>query len=150
SGSSRPPGGGGSGGSGSGGSMPNVPEVPAVSSYGGLLYNGDFVLTNDGGPAGWSKYGGEMRATRSAFRGASAVELSSATDTVRWVHQAVGVQPNSWYRVDVQARRQNGTGEVFIRVSWYASFDGSGSYIEQVDSPITTSPGWTLLSTGPI
>jgi hypothetical protein len=122
---------------------------PGTNGFGGLLANGDFEQVSGGKPVGWAKFGGEMTSTADAARGAHAACLQSDTSSTKWLHQAVPVEGGAWYAASVEAR-VSGPAAVSLRVSWYASTDGSGSSIGQHDSPEATAPAWTGLATGPI
>jgi hypothetical protein len=128
-----------------------VPVVVTPGGAGGLLANGGFEVLDGDAPAGWSKFGGELFATAAARTGVHAASLLSLTDSTKWVHQAAAVTGGRWYRFSAWAMRESGDGEMFLRLSWYASSDGSGTAIDQVDSLTTTSVvTWTMLDTGPV
>lgn len=122
---------------------------PGGSGFGGLLVNGDFEQTSGGKPVGWAKFGGEMSSSADAARGAYAACLESTTDSAKWLHQLVPIVGGNWYAASVSARVV-GPAAAAVRISWYASADGSGASIEQHDSPETTSAAWHTLTTGPI
>jgi hypothetical protein len=122
---------------------------PGSTGFGGLLANGDFEHVSGGKPVGWAKFGGEMSSTSGSARGAYAACLDSDTASTKWLHQAVDVDARGWYAAAVEARVE-GPAAASIRVSWYASSDGSGASIAQHDSVETTSSAWTSLATGPV
>ncbi|GMV84674.1 MAG: hypothetical protein AMXMBFR80_05320 [Dehalococcoidia bacterium] len=122
---------------------------PGSSGFGGLLANGDFEQTAGGKPVGWAKFGGEMTSTLNAARGAHAACLKSTTNSAKWLHQLVPIVGGDWYSASVSARVA-GPAAASVRVSWYAAPDGSGSSLEQHDSPETASAAWSSLTTGPI
>lgn len=122
---------------------------PGSSGFGGLLANGDFEQTSGGKPVGWAKFGGEMTSSQDAARGAYAACLQSSTDSTKWLHQLVPIVGGNWYAASASAR-VTGPAAASIRISWYGSADGSGTSIEQHDSPETTSAAWDSLTTGPI
>jgi hypothetical protein len=123
----------------------------SIPEYGGLIRNGNFERVGDGGlPAFWSKFGGSMGLTSSAHGGQQAATLSSDGGGTWWIHQAAQVSGGQWYRAEAWGRVQSGSGEAFIRVNWYASIDGSGANIGQVDSGIVTGSGWAYMTTGAI
>ncbi len=156
---SPPPSGGPPGGGGSPGSPPPPPTAtaapgptatPAPGDFGGLLQNGNFEQGGPDGPAHWRRFGGTLERTSNAYRGDWAARHVSNTSSTKWVWQPVPVQPGGWYRAEARARVEYGAAELFIRVSWYASPDGSGTYISQQDSRLSTSQQWRALSTGAI
>ena len=128
--------------------MPTPAAGSSSSTFGGLLRNGDFEDEDNGKPAGWSKYGGTMSLTSEAYGGAWSAMLESDTSSTKWLYQAVGVDPATWYEARAMARAEG--GEVFIRVSWYASNDGSGTILDSADSNMSSSNTWTPLSTGAV
>ena len=127
----------------------STPKLPTGSGTGGFLANGDFELVAEGKPAHWQKFGGEMVSSPEAARGSFAGCLESTTPSTKWLYQIVSVEGGGWYAAGASAR-MSGPGEASIRISWYESGDGSGTQIEPFESPGTTAPSWTLLSTGPV
>lgn len=117
---------------------------------GGMLANGGFEALEDGQPAGWSKVGGDFVADSDAFEGAWAAALTSDTSSTKWVHQFVAVEPGAWYEVDAHGRIAEGAGEVWVRLSWYASPVGAGEALETADGPLSSGEDWTSLATGPV
>lgn len=131
--------------------LPAIPTpTPSGPNIGGLLTNGGFEIHSDGAPSGWSKVGGTLTSAFGGYAGQRAGSLYSQTTSTKWVYQSVGVTPGNWYRASAMARISAGSGEIFIRVSWYASANGSGSALAQQDGNVTSSGGWASLSTGPI
>jgi hypothetical protein len=66
--------------------------------------------------------------------------LTSATASTKWAYQIVGVQAGAYYQGGAYAMQDNATpGELFMRVSWYATGDGSGEAIATDDSTQTIS-----------
>ena len=127
-----------------------TPSPPAIqSTFGGLLQNGDFEDIADGKPLAWSKFGGSLESSSNAFRGKNAASLASDTSSTKWLFQVAPVSGGRWYQGSAIAG-VTGSGEAFIRLSWYASADGSGTSTGQHDSPVTSNPGWTPLTTGGI
>lgn len=124
----------------------STPTYAAGAGPGGLLANGDFERYSDGKPAYWSKTGGEMTVTGDSYRGDTAACVESTTGSTKWLSQVVAVDGGSWYVAGVHARTN--AGSAFIRVTWYASADGSGESLAQADSA-EASGGWTAVSTGP-
>jgi hypothetical protein len=114
-----------------------------------LLVNGDFEeAREDGTPYGWRKTGGAMAATDAVH----ALELTSETASTKWAHQAVTVHPGAYYEAAGWAMSATGGAEMFLRVSWYASEDGSGQALASADSAVVTgeSPGFNYTTTGAV
>ena len=127
-----------------------TPEDGAADSgFGGLLANGDFEIDGGGFPAHWSKFGGTMTLSDDAYEGNHAAALTSTTTSTKWLHQVAAVDGGSWYMASGFSRSTGG-GSTSLRVSWYASADGSGSAIEVAESNIVASSEWSPLSTGAI
>jgi hypothetical protein len=133
----------------SGQAPPTAAHTPQHSGFGGLVSNGDFENEDAGRPEGWSKFGGTMAVSGSAHGGARAATLESDTTSTKWLYQAVALDGGHWYVADGFARVQ-GSGEAFIRLSWYASGDGSGTAIDQADSDIVSGANWTPIRTGAV
>jgi hypothetical protein len=128
-----------------------APTLPTPSPpFGGLLQNGDFEQLAGDEPAHWSKFGGTVSLTPLAFRGEWAASHLSTTASTKWMFQTVRIEGGGWYEAAGWARVESGNAELFIRVTWYASVDGSGSLMSQVDSAVTSSNQWTQLGTGAI
>lgn len=132
---------------------PQATPTPAPAaghgSYGGLLYNGDFEDMDAGLPAGWAKYGGTVSVSSDSYEGDHAAVLNSTTSSTKWLYQVVPVVAGHWY-LATGYTNVSGPGEAFLRLSWYASDDGSGSSIEQADSGVSVASAWTEVSTGPV
>ncbi|MBK6318054.1 MAG: lamin tail domain-containing protein [Dehalococcoidia bacterium] len=123
----------------------STPTIPAGSGYGGLLANGDFEIIREGKPAYWEKFGGMMTATGEAARGSYSGCIVSETNSTKWLYQVVSVEGGGWYAGGVTARVTGGSASV--RISWYASDDGSGSQISQDESTVSGSSGWNEVAT---
>jgi len=132
-----------------------TPETAAEPAFFPSLVNGGFEqLRADGTPYGWRKVGGEM-ATAAAVRyqGLRAAALTSRTESTKWLFQTVGVRGGSYYRLRAMALKSGAAvQETLLRVSWYASADGSGAQLATADSqPLTAdSPRFAGLDTGPV
>lgn len=124
--------------------------VCSPAEPGELLGNGGFEALAGGAPACWSKFGGELRSDTTAYRGAYAALFDSSTTSTKWIYQVVLVDGGELYEASGMLRRAYGEGEVFLRVSWYLSPDGSGSLIDQHDSERSSASGWVALTTGEI
>ena len=114
-----------------------------------MLANGDFEVVVDGKPAYWQKYGGTMFAGGTSVSGVYAGCLESDTSSTKWLYQVVSVTAGDWYAATAYGRI-TGSGGLSLRVSWYASEDGSGSQLDQVTSNVSAANDWTLLGTGPV
>jgi hypothetical protein len=118
------------------------------------LVNGGFErLRGDGTPYGWRKVGGTMAGTSAAHaQGARSASLTSATESTKWLYQTVTVHGGEFYRLRAKALVPgDGAREVMLRISWYASADGSGNQIETADSEPLPAPssGFVEIDTGP-
>ncbi|MCK9520268.1 MAG: hypothetical protein M0R74_14775, partial [Dehalococcoidia bacterium] len=135
---------------------PSVPvpaptmSAPDAPKAGELLRNGGFEQVLNGRPSGWANQGGTLRADRGAAQGSWAASLDSTTDRTKWIHQVVPVKAGEWYEASATGRVRSGATQIFVRVSWYRSHDGSGSNFAQHDSDVSSSTAWTPLTTGPI
>jgi len=115
--------------------------------------NGGFEqLRADGTAFGWKKQGGEIGTTTAvAAEGARALALTSRTDSTKWAHQTVAVTSGRYYEAAVQVMPASGVEAAFLRLSWYASGDGSGTAIENADSlMVPEGSTFQLLSTGAV
>jgi hypothetical protein len=113
------------------------------------LFNGDFEL----GLVGWQKLGGELRLVGTRVHaGASAGSLVSNTDSTKWAYQIVRVDPSLWYEFAGYVAADSGVSRAYLRISWYASRDGSGWQIATTDSTqaIGGGTGFVALSTGSV
>lgn len=116
------------------------------------LVNGGFEdLRHNGTPYGWHKQGGLMStATDRRTEGARALVLSSNTTSTKWAYQTVAVEGGSYYEASVQADAGPGSEAAFLRLSWYATADGSGQAISSTNSSETAVAGFRPLTTGPV
>ena len=83
--------------------------------------------------------------------GGRAAALTSRTGSTKWLFQTVGVRAGSHYRLRAMALKDDAAvREALLRVSWYASADGSGGQLSTADSqPLTVdSPRFVGLDTG--
>jgi len=127
---------------------PTPPGMPT-----GCLLNGGFEEANGAALVGWEDYGGGLQQTATHRRsGSFAAAYTSDSESTKWVYQSVHVQPDLAYVFEGHVLLDDpGVKEVFLRVSWYASDDGSGSAFASVDSPerLTGSdPSFRYLTTG--
>jgi hypothetical protein len=117
--------------------------------------NGGFEdVREDGTPYGWRKIGGEISASGAvSSEGDLSAALLSRTESTKWLYQTVSVEGGSYYRLRAMALKNDPAArEVLLRVSWYASADGSGSQLSTVDSSALAedSPEFVALDTGPV
>jgi hypothetical protein len=135
-----------------------VPSAATPSPFTPLagLANGGFEEADgEGKPLGWRKYGGELRRSSAARReGQFAAAFTSRTTSTKWAFQAVAVEGDEAYVLSGYARKNDANVEAaYLRLSWYASPDGSGGAIDSVDSTTRLtddSPDFRFLSTGPV
>jgi hypothetical protein len=118
------------------------------------LTNGGFEqLRPDGTPYGWRDVGAELSvAAESPVDGRFALAVTSRTGSTKWAYQSVRVERGAWYEASAYARSVS-ADEIFIRLSWYTSLDGSGAALDSVDSTATAGPGaagFSRLTTGPV
>jgi hypothetical protein len=120
------------------------------------LVNGGFEQAEDDGrPLGWQKYGGELSRTSAAkWEGQFAAAFTSRTASTKWAFQTVAVEGGEAYVLSGRALKNDANVEAtYLRLSWYASPDGSGTAIDSVDSATRLtddSPDFRLLSSGPV
>jgi hypothetical protein len=134
---------------------PGATDASPVALAEGALLNGGFEeVDSSGGPAGWSKYGGTLVSDEGVvLSGARAARLDSATESTKWVYQTVLVQEGGAYAFEAWLRAGAGLNGAWLRVSWYASADGSGAAIGASDSTTQLDPGsteWQRLTTGSV
>jgi hypothetical protein len=120
------------------------------------LVNGGFEEADgEGRPLGWRKYGGELRRSSAAkWEGQFAAAFSSQTASTKWAFQTVAVEGGDAYVLSGYALKNDANIEsAYLRLSWYASLDGSGQAIDSVDSTIRLVDDWPdfrFLTTGPV
>ena len=81
-----------------------------------------------------------------------ALQFVSRTKLTKWAYQVVTVEAGRTYEFTASSATGSATPQAFLRVSWYASADGTGSLITSQDSPETSSAtaAFQHLSTGAI
>jgi hypothetical protein len=87
---------------------------------------------------------------RYAAEGTHSLELRSSTGSTKWAYQAVLVEPGANYEAAALAMNVDAR-EAFLRVSWYASEDGSGEALDSSDSGsvvLAGSPVFERVATG--
>jgi hypothetical protein len=119
------------------------------------LTNGSFELgRDDGTPFGWQKYGGRMeRAKGRAAHGQYSLALYSDTSSTKWAYQVVSVEGGKTYQLSGYVLKNDPQTEaLWLRLSWYASHDGSGTAIASNDSQLAVEDGpeFRFLTTGPV
>ena len=135
---------------------PDSPEPADDARSGGALRNGSFEeADSEGRPSSWSKYGGELLRTSAArFEGQFAAALRSETSSTKWIYQTVTVQGGKAYILSGYALKDDpAVAAAYLRLSWYASPDGSGQAIASADSTehlTDDSPEFRLLTTGAV
>lgn len=117
--------------------------------------NGGFEAVDDNGLVGWRKHGGLLsQVAEPARSGAGAAAFFSTTAGTKWVFQPVAVTPTAWYELEGYVLHEDPHVEAaWLRVSWYASVDGSGRALTTVDSTeVLEAPaaGYRFLTTGPV
>ncbi len=117
------------------------------------LTNGSFEqIRADGTPYAWRKFGGSYGSTNTqSLDGNFSLGFTSSTESTKWVYQTIEVVGGAHYEASVYALKNNpGVKGLFLRVSFYASDDGSGRAISSVDSVDTLTnddPGFRILTT---
>jgi hypothetical protein len=128
---------------------PAATTAPSSAAPTFSFINGGFEQGLDG----WRKYGGELRlVTQPAYSGAAAGELYSSTDSTKWAYQTVRIDPSKSYEFSGHVHGGAGMSRAFLRISWYASSDGSGEAISTTDSTTTleTAGTYVYLTTGSV
>jgi hypothetical protein len=132
-----------------------TPSPPTPTPSAGLANAGFEEADGEGRPLGWRKYGGELRRSAVAKReGRFAAAFTSRTTSTKWVFQTVTIEGGEAYVLSGYALKNDANVQgAYLRLSWYASPDGSGRAIDSVDSTIRLtddSPGFRFLTTGPV
>jgi len=142
---------------------PTATEVPSTATpspstptpTAGLVNGGFEEAEDDGKPVGWRKYGGELsRSSAARWEGQFAAAFTSQTASTKWVFQTVAVEGGGAYVLSGYALKNDANVEAaYLRLSWYASPDGSGKAIDSVDSTTRLtdgSPRFRFLTSGPV
>lgn len=119
------------------------------------LRNADFESGGDDGtPSYWHKYGGTVAFDTRAHTGSGAARLSSATESTKWLYQTVVVDGGGWYEFGAWLLSDDAAvTAAFLRISWYASADGSGEALSTDDSTESLrapSDQYRFLTTGAV
>jgi hypothetical protein len=90
----------------------------------------------DGAPEAWAHFGGAVSVAASpAHSGRYAARIESVTTATKWLYQAVSVEPGAAYEFGAWVLDDDhGVASAFLRMSWYASDDGSGTAMDSADS----------------
>ncbi len=138
----------------SSGPKPSLETVAEPTLFPALVNGGFEDVRQDGTPYGWRKIGGEIRASNAvSAEGALSAALLSRTESTKWLYQTVSVEGGAHYQLRAMALKNDPAArEVLLRVSWYASADGSGSQLSTADSSALAkdSPEFVALDTGPV
>jgi hypothetical protein len=137
-----------------------VPSVvtpsPSTPTPSVALVNGGFEEADgEGKPLGWRKWGGELsRSSPAAWEGQFAAAFTSRTTSTKWAYQTLTVQGGATYVLSGYALKNDANvAAAYLRLSWYASSDGSGRLIDSVDSTTRLtddSPEFRFLTSGPV
>jgi hypothetical protein len=131
-----------------------TPTVTPTPGPGEELRNPGFEEVVDGVPVAWQKYGGELVTTTRGRSGERAGLLRSASSATKWAYQTVLVEAGEWYEFDAWVLSEDPAVErSLLRVSWYASADGSDAAISTADSTtVLDAPAsnYRHLTTGPV
>jgi hypothetical protein len=140
--------------------VPTATEVPSTPTPtrapAAVLANAGFEEADaEGRPLDWQKYGGELRRSAVAKQeGWFAAAFTSRTTSTKWAFQTVSVEGGEAYILGGYALKNDANVQgAYLRLSWYASPDGSGKAIDSVDSTIRLtddSPDFRFLTTGPV
>ena len=128
--------------------------VIATTASGGLLVNGGFEAAEEDRPIGWQSHGGLLaQVSRPVRSGAFAAAFFSSTTSTKWAFQTVSVSPAAWYQLDAFVYQDDPeVAAAFLRISWYASADGSGPAVAVDSSSLLDTPEsrYRQLTTGPV
>jgi len=118
--------------------------------------NGGFEEADgEGKPLAWRKWGGVLsRSSAAAWEGQFSAAFTSRTTSTKWAFQTVAVQAGKAYVLSGYALKNDANvAAAYLRLSWYASSDGSGTAIDIVDSTTRLtddSPDFRFLTSGPV
>ena len=131
-----------------------APLAPAEAE---LLLNPGFEDEDATGsmPDHWSKYGGTLTQVAAPVHGGShAARFESRTTSTKWVYQVATVTERVTYVLSTWAVKNDANiEEVYLRISWYTSEDGSGAELSHDDSTtrlVMDDPAYRFLTTAPI
>ncbi len=135
---------------------PAATHTPTPAGNVGSIQNAGFEdIGGDGVLVAWRHDGGTLSAASSPVHsGVSSARLESSTASTKWLYQSVAVTPGGAYAFDAWVLDNDpNVASVSLRVSWYASGDGSGSAIGSADSSArldASDPAYRTLATGSI
>jgi hypothetical protein len=116
-----------------------------------------FLLLNPGfeeGQVGWARYGGDFSVSNGSRHGGMlSGQLTSASNSTKWVYQTVVIDPLSGYEFSGWLKPQGAIRGAYLRISWYASLDGSGRALATDDSTARLSQAvndFAFFTTGPV
>ncbi|MFH1485865.1 MAG: hypothetical protein ABIH46_07330, partial [Chloroflexota bacterium] len=132
---------------------PAAPSIPTPLPH--SIINDSFERATEGIPDGWETFGGNlMQVSHPVRSGSCAAAFTSITASTKWIFQTVAVQPGEWYSFSGFAYKNDfNVTSVYLRLSWYASRDGSGRQLSYDDSLTVLTNNETrylLLTTGPV
>ncbi|NIM03990.1 hypothetical protein GTN66_07605 [bacterium] len=112
----------------------------------GGLESGTTTHWNEWGLKEWSVVDSPVRS------GSFAAKLFDAGTGYGYIQQkGVTISPGKTYSASLWVYDNDPDGEVTIRIYWYTSYDGSGSYVEKAQSPASlNSSSYQELTTGEI
>jgi len=117
------------------------------------LTNGGFeTMRTDGSPYAWKDIGADLTTiTAPVAEGSRALAVTSRSASTKWAYQTVRVQPGEFYDAAGYTWSSDAS-ETFLRVSWYATPDGSGAAIDSVDSTAASQgeSRYEALASGPV
>lgn len=130
--------------------MPSSQGAAGAAQGGPFFRNGGF----EEGLEPWQKFGGVLSLVGAPLRsGAHAGALSSGTTSTKWAFQIVAIDASRACEFAGHLWADSGVREAYLRISWYASPDGSGEALSTTDSLTRTagpSGGFVFLTTGPV
>ncbi len=118
--------------------------TPTLTPANGLLANGGFEAADGAAPAAWRSYGGAlMQVDEPVHDGLFAACLYSATTSTKWLYQSTGILGSAWYELSAYVFDADAEVDAaWLRISWYASDDASGSALSTADSTeVLDTPG---------
>jgi uncharacterized protein YdeI (BOF family) len=103
-----------------------------------LLQNPDFESSSGNLLESWADWGGDLEATSSPILSGnhSAMFTSSGSAVTKYFYQTVPIISSANYSFSAFTLKNEATGSVYLRISWYESAVGSGSAISNSDSKL--------------
>lgn len=129
--------------------------TPTLTPANGLLANGGFEAADGASPAAWRSYGGALAQVDEPVHGGQfAACLYSASSSTKWLYQPAGIQGPAWYELSAYVFDADPEVDAaWLRISWYASDDASGSALSTTDSTEvldTPDTAYRFLTTGAV